>query len=174
MGDSEKGDRTVGSVGVGEVVGRTSLQEVEERIEARNAEESGTSSDEDNRPDEFSHWKRTPSIDSLHRGLLEVSKIAEASVEANLQIRADLRRALHIMEKTVALDEAMAPRVESTYWLCHKIDGELAEQVKLMHSLRMSVQGLQTDMGYVKDGVGQLPAIKELLLEILGRFPEKK
>lgn len=168
MGDAGKGDRNVG-----EVVGRTALEEFEKTLKARTAAEESGVEDPDNRPDEFSHWKRQANVENLHRGLLEVSSIAEAAVEASLQFRAELRRAVPVIERTTAIVEAMGPRVESTLWLAHKIDDELAKANKTIQELRIAVQGVQTNIDAMKGPIAQIPAIKDLLGEILARLPDR-
>jgi hypothetical protein len=100
-------------------------------------------------------WKRmTPgqpiSLDQLHSGLLSVSQIAEAAIEMGVNITTDVRSIAHSV-------------------------AQLAETVKALSDL---TTGLRKDVHYLRDDVREVqerarlvPAIKDMLTDIILRLP---
>jgi len=117
---------------------KTPLEEVEELIAFHAQEEASSGSGE---TEALHAWKDLPLNPSemhkhLHRGLIEISQIAEAAIESNIRNHGDIIR------------------VEAT-----------------MSAIRKDVQTLKDDVRDMKLLVGQIPAIKNLLTEILARLP---
>lgn len=161
-------------------VERTALETVQESIEGHRAEEAVTglpteelglpSSDEDI----LYGWKRKEApvtLDVLHEGLIAVSQIAEASIEAGIKIGSDLRKVLPTIARNATQIDIIAAKVEANSSHVNQVDQDVVNSGKVLDEIRRDVQFLKDDMREVKLALGVLPAIKELLGEILTKLP---
>src|SRR4051812_15797236 len=161
---------------------RTPLDLVEETIRARQAEERasgvmGTVPEPDYDP--LHAWKKRVkeepiTLETLHDGLLVVSHFAEAAIEGGIRMSADLRKALPSIEQSATQFRVLSSKIESAASYADKVDEDLAKTNKVINSLRRDMQLIRDDVREVKETVRYLPAIKEMLGEILTRLPESK
>ncbi len=162
-----------------DVIERTALDEVTDHLEALAAEESMEIEEIPGPPrnppsDPVLSWRHSPvTLDTLHQGLISVSQISEAAIEGGLKMASDLKRALPQIERSAIQIEALAAKVESNYWHTHQVDEDLAKMAKTLNVVKRTVQAIKDDVAEMKGPVSQIPAIKDLLGEILARLPER-
>lgn len=172
--------------------GRTPLERVKEKISARIAEEQGSGilsigeagGEDDVVPasdgeDPLYAWKRRedgkePTLDQLHSGLIAVSQISEAAIEGGINMAADLNKALSTIAVTASQAATIASKTEANAAAIDKVDEDCARMDMGLKTVRKDVQSIKEDLAEVKLGIRQLPAIKEMLGEILTRLPDPK
>lgn len=149
------------------------LEEVERRLSQVAAEEAGEV-EVDSSQDPVHGWKKRDSVslEDLREGLIAVSKISEAAIEGGLKMSADLRRVVGPFQVAYDQIRVLGPKIEANAQVINKVDADLAKMGKDVHQLKKSVQALQVDMQIVKENVSLLPAMKEMLGEIIARLPE--
>jgi hypothetical protein len=147
---------------------RSPLDEVRERIEARQEDEakSGIVPALEPEPDvDPRKWKRRvegqpPTLEVLHEGLVAVSEFAEAAIESNIQ--------------NAILVRTIAAKVEANATHTAQVDEGLAKLTTAVQAVRRDVQFIKDAVTEMQGPVRQIPAIKELLGEIIARLPEPK
>lgn len=169
---------------------RTPLERVKERIAARIVEERGSGvmasieevSPDDDGPtsdanDPLYAWKRredgtSPSLEQLHSGLVAVAEISEAAIEGGINMAADLHKALPAIDKASVQIGVIAAKTEANSKSIDEVDEDLSKLSKTVHGVRKSVQAMQVDIDEIKAHTRQIPAIKEMLGEIIARLPD--
>jgi hypothetical protein len=140
-------------------------------------EEEPLSSSDDIDP--LTEWKRrvpgkAVTLEQVHSGLIATCEYSEAAIEGGIKMAADV----HEVVQTVALRthqiEVLTAKVEVNSAFMNKVDEELASNNKALHEVRKDVQFLKDDLREVRDATRQIPAIKDMLGEILARLPEPK
>ena len=173
----------------------TALDDVERRIAAQQSSElvletihvgfdtepvpsmeEESSSTED--PDPLSSWKRHAAgkpvtLDQIHSGLIAAVEYSKAAIESTIQMTADLRDAVDVRTQQI---NGLAVKVESTSQFLHKLDEETGKVAKVLDVVRRDVQYIKDDVREIKvsssEAARQLPAIKDMLGEILARLPD--
>ena len=166
---------------------RTALEEVTARIEERQAEEarSGVAAGEDIAADESpAQWReigKPLTLEVLQEGLIEVATISEAAIEGGIKMASDLQKAMHTqrlnsaaIEQTSSQVKTIASKLEAGISHVHQVDDHVAKLTKTVNVIRRDVQFIKDTVIEMQGPVGQIPAIKELLGEILSRLPEPK
>lgn len=162
-----------------EALEQTALEEVTSLIEERRAQEGADTEpppSDDIPVDEHpsGKWKKAEplTLDVLHQGLVTVSKYSEAAVEGGIRMAADLNKALPAFERTVSQVMTIAAKVESTATHVHQVDDHVADLSRTMKAVRKDVQFIKDTVSEMAEPVRQIPAIKDLLGEIIARLPE--
>lgn len=157
-----------------DLVERSALEEVREAIETRQAEEEALPEIPDSVELPLS-WKTDPvTLETLHEGLLAVSKISEAAIEQNIETANELKRVLPSIERSAILVEILAAKMEAVHHYTDHVDDDLVRIAKTLKMVRRSVQSIREDVAEMKGPVSQIPALKEMLGEILARLPAKQ
>jgi len=159
---------------------RTALDKVTTRLEQQQAEEasSGVIEVGDDLIDPH-EWKTIVegaplTIEVLHRGLISVSQTADAAIEAGIHIAGDLKKMAPAIERTAIQVATTAAKVEATATHVHQVEDEVSKLNKTVERIRKDVQFIKDTVAEMQDPVRQIPAIKELLGEILVRLPEPR
>jgi hypothetical protein len=162
-----------------EAVEQTALEEVVTLIEERRAEEVAEgepplSDDNDEHPS--GKWKKAEplTLDVVREGLITVSKYAEAAIEGGIRMAADLNKALPTIERTEVQARIIASKLETTSSHVHQVDNDVAKLSRTMTAVRKDVQFIKDTVSDMAEPVRQIPAIKELLGDILARLPEPR
>jgi hypothetical protein len=166
---------------------RTALETVKEAIEARQVEEATTgvlSVEETGMPssiddDPVYAWKKRSSgdpvtLEVLHDGLIAVSQIAEAAIENGIKIGVNLANISPTIHRNATQIDMLAAKVEANASHINQVDDELARNTEVLNSLRRDVQFMRDDLRQIKGHVESIPAIKDMLGEILARLPDTK
>jgi hypothetical protein len=131
--------------------------------------------------DPLTAWKRRVpgkpvTLEQIHDGLIATCEYSEAAIEGGLKMASEVHEVAQTVEHHSQQIAVMTAKVESTSAFVHKVDEELATNSKLLVEVRKDVQFLKDDMREVKEisrlSSRQLPAIKDMLGEILARLPE--
>ena len=172
------------------------LEAVEQRIAARHSEEDalqvgvlltepsppmveegeGPPSTED---DPLTSWKkRTPgkpiTMEQLHSGLIATCEYSEAAIEGGIKMAADVHEVVQTVELRTQQIAMLSAKVETNTTFVHRVDEELSVNNKQLAEVRRDVQFLKDDVREIKAAVGKIPAVIEMLGEILARLPEPK
>lgn len=150
------------------------LEAVEAKLAAAAEEErSGVvdTVDEAGSDDPARKWKRLEdkqlTLEVLHQGLIAVSQYSEAAIEGGIKMAADLNRALPTIER-------LASKTETTSSHVHQVDEDVAKLTRTVNGLRKDVQFVKDTVAEMQAPIRQIPAIKDMLGEILGRLPAPK
>lgn len=134
--------------------------------------------------DALFNWKKriaggAVTLDQIHIGLIAVVEYSEAAIESGIKMAADVRLVKNTLEAREEQLAVLATRIETAAQLAKKVEEEIAKTNKSLDAseaamlhVRRDVQYLKDEMVEVKDHVKQIPALKELLGEILERLPE--
>jgi hypothetical protein len=167
----------------------TPLQNIEQRIVNRTASERemyavrptdpAPGMDDDMPPstDPLTSWKdrgEPITLERVHAGLIATCEYAEAAIEGGIKMAADVHEIVKSVELRTQQIALLTTKVEINSKHTHKVDDELATQHKVLNEVRRDVQTLKDDMREVKEAVQSVPALKEMLGEILARLPETK
>jgi hypothetical protein len=163
-------------------VERTALDEVRDLIESRQADEVSASLEEvgaapSSENDPLRRWKKLkdgqqPTPEILYEGLIAVSQFAEAAIEGGIRMAADLNKALPTIERTEVQARVIASKLETTSSHVHQVDEDIAKLTRILNTVRKDVRAIKDDVADMAGPIRQIPAIKDLLGEILGRLPE--
>lgn len=171
------------------------LENVESRIAARQAMETlhveeyaseypsnySSVSKEEEAPitedDPLTAWKkRVPgkpiTLEQIHAGLLATCEYSEAAIEGGIKMATDVHEIVRTVDARTQQIATLTAKAESTSKFVHKVDEELATNNKLLAEVRKDVQFLKDDVREIKEVSRQIPAIKDMLGEILARLPE--
>jgi uncharacterized coiled-coil DUF342 family protein len=159
------------------------LEVVEERLSAQETEDPSTpevESTEDvlSEEDPLTSWKRADpdqpvTLEQIHRGLVATSEYSEAAVEAVIKMASDVReisKSVTLCSEQIAI---LAAKIEVNSNLIDAVDKDLATCNKRISETRKEVQFLKDNMREVVVTVRQIPAIKDMLGEILSRLPDQ-
>ena len=166
----------------------TPLDEVKARIEARQAEEARSgvvsalddpfavvpASEDETDPLRWKKREGNVTLEDLHEGLIAVSQYSEAAIEGGIKMAADLSKALPTIERTASQVTTVAAKHATTAAHVHQVDESVAALAKTMNAVRKDVQFVKDAVAEMQAPVRQIPAIKELLGEILARLPEPR
>lgn len=139
--------------------------------------------DEDDPPtssdDPLTAWKRRKpgepvTLEQIHAGLIATCEYSEAAIEGGIKMAADVHEVVQTVELRSQQIAILTSRLETSISHVHKVDDELADNTKILAEVRKDVQFLKDDMREVKEHSKQIPAIKDMLGEILARLPEPK
>ncbi len=170
------------------------LEVVEQRIAARQAAETvetfqvGSSvpptvgvEDEEPGPvtedDPLTAWKRRKpgqdiTLEQIHQGLIVMCEYSEAAIEGGIKMAADVYEIVQTVDQRTQQIATLTVKAEATSRFAHKVDEKLASSNKVLAEVRKDVQFLKDDMREVEAHCSQIPAIKEMLGEILARLPD--
>jgi hypothetical protein len=165
---------------------QTPLEAVQERIATRLRLETvevvpmsvpPSSSPEE---DPLTAWKmRVPgqpvTLEQIHAGLIATCEYSEAAIEGGLRMAADVHEVVKTVDQRTQQIAILTAKAESTSAFVHKVDDELASNNEILKAVRKDVQFLKDDVREIKEysmeSARQLPVIKEMLAEIIGRLP---
>jgi hypothetical protein len=134
--------------------------------------------DDDTDPDPLTSWRRREAgkpvtLEQIHSGLIAAVEYTKAAIEGNMRMTADLNEAVDVRTEQIG---GLSVKVESSAKFLHKLDEEFAKTNKMLDGVRRDVQFMKDDVREIKvdtrAAASQLPAIKELLGEILARLPD--
>ena len=129
-------------------------------------------------PDPLSSWKireagKPVTLEQIHSGLIAAVEYTKAAIEGTIKMTADLNEAVDVRTKQINI---LSVKAESSSQFIHKLDEETAKTAKMLDGVRRDVQFMKDDVREIKvdarQAASQLPAIKELLGEILARLPD--
>jgi len=108
-------------------------------------------------------WKAVPvggqvTLEQIHAGLLSVSQIAEAAIEAGVKITHDVR--------------PIFPALHEVSTQLQTLTAELTAIHELVKTARKDIQLLKDESREMADHVRLVPAIKRTLIDVLTRLPE--
>ncbi len=164
---------------------RTPLEVVEQRIATRLRLEtvevvpSGPPSSSEEDP--LSAWKmRVPgkpvTLEQIHAGLIATCEYSEAAIEGGLKMAADVHEVVRTVDQRTQQIAILTAKAEVTSAFVHRVDEELASNNEILKAVRKDVQFLKDDVREIKqyalESARQLPVIKEMLADLIGRFPE--
>lgn len=126
--------------------------------------------------DPLTAWKRRDpnkpvTLDQIHQGLIAVCEVSKAAMESGLKTAADVHELVQTIDQRTHQIAVLTAKVEATEKFAHKIDDEVARNNRLLVEIRRDVQFLKDDMRDVKEQTNKIPAILEILGEILARLP---
>jgi hypothetical protein len=131
-------------------------------------------------PDPLTSWRQREAgkpvtLEQIHSGLIAAVEYTKAAIEGNLGMTVDLSDAVVVRAEQIS---GLSAKVENLSAFVHKIDEESAKRDKVIDGVRRDVQFMKDDVREIKtdarEAASQLPAIKDLLSEILARLPELK
>jgi chromosome segregation ATPase len=155
----------------------TALEMVEQHIAAQEAAEKGESSsipgESESSEDPLNAWKsgKPVTLEQIHHGLIATCGYAEAAIESTIKMAADVHSLEQNVEQRTEQMAHLTAKLETTSVFMHRIDEELAVNNKQLSEVRRDVQYLKDEMREMKPLMRQIPAIKDILGEILGRLP---
>jgi len=153
----------------------TPLEEVAERLSLVAEEEVEESYEPPPEPteDPVHAWKtEPPTLDGLKRGLIAVSHISEAAIESGLKMASDLKKVVVPFQVTFDRVETLVTRTEVNGRAIDKTDRDVLALGKEVLAVKKAVQGAQVDIQRIADNTNKIPAILEMLGEIIARLPE--
>lgn len=124
--------------------------------------------------DELHAWasREKVTLEDLREGVLVVSKIAEAAIEANIANAGNIRKLQGPLQLVTEQVKIIAAREALTSRATEQIGTEFSRVSQEVHRLRVSMQGVEVEQRLMREKVDQIPAIKDLLMEILARLPD--
>lgn len=150
-----------------------------EAVSAHVEQASADDSDEGYGPDaqdsdELHAWasREKVSLEDLREGVLVVSKIAEAAIEANITNAASIRKLTGPLQVVTEQVKIIAAKESLTSRSVEQMGTEFSRVSQEVHRLRVSMQGVEVEQRRMREKVDQIPAIKDLLMEILARLPD--
>jgi hypothetical protein len=153
----------------------SALEEVAERLSLVAEEESHepTETTPESSEDQVHGWKteETPTLEGLRKGLISVSKISEAAIEGGIKMASDLKKVVGPFQ--VAFDRigVIVAKTESNATAIDKVDQGVADLARDFREMKKALQGTQVDVHFIKEHTAKIPAIMEILGEILARLP---
>lgn len=162
----------------------TTLDRVQQRIreKAKEVKDLGTTDTTDPR-DDLDDWKaqiasNQEDLRKIHKGLVVIAETAEASIEAVVAVAQEQRlhaqRSAAPIESITVLREqvlAIGAKTEAVAKFADKTDRILAESRKDLGKIKDEVAVIKQDVIAIKDQINEIPALKEMLGEILKRLP---
>jgi len=152
----------------------SALEEVTERLSLATEDEV-----EDYEPppepseDPVHAWKtEPPTLDGLKRGLIAVSQISEAAIEGGLKMASDLKKVVVPFQVTFDRVETLVTRTEVNGRAIDKADRDVLALSKDVREVKKAVQGVQVDIQLIQENTSKIPAIIEMLGEIIARLPD--
>jgi hypothetical protein len=129
--------------------------------------------------DPLSSWKkRVPgkpvTLEQVHAGLIATCEYSEAAIEGGIKMAADVHEVVQTVDLRTQQIAMLTAKVETNSSHTHKVDEELSSANKMLSEVRRDVQFLKDDMREVKETTKKIPAIIDMLGEILARLPEKQ
>jgi hypothetical protein len=154
----------------------SSLEEVAERlslVEEEAADDAYEPPPTAYEEDHVHGWKsEPPTLDGLKRGLIAVSQISEAAIEGGIKMASDLRKVVGPFQVTFDRVETLVTRTEVNARALDKTDRDVLSLAKDVHEVKKAVQGVQVDIHRIAENTNKIPAIMEMLGEIIARLPE--
>jgi hypothetical protein len=165
----------------------TPLEQVQAQIEERQREEhaSGviTSMQDSSFPpagdeeDLLQSWKkrdpgRPISVEQVHTGLIAVSQISEAAIEGGIRMAADLNKVLPAIQVMASQIASIAVKTEINGKTTDRLDQDFAQVVGTLNAMRKDVQLVKDELVDLRETTRAIPALKEMLGEILIRLPD--
>lgn len=132
-------------------------------------------------PDPLSSWKRREAgkpitLEQVHAGMIATCEYSKAAIEGSIKMAADIREVVEAVDVRSQQITTLTAKVESTSRFVHKVDEETGRTAKMLDGVRRDVQFIKDDVREIKvsssEAARQLPAIKEMLGEILARLPD--
>lgn len=126
--------------------------------------------------DFLSSWKKTEpwkpaTLEQIHLGLISTYEYTKAAVENNVKMASDVRDIVGTLDMHTHHIEGLAAKVESVLAFSHQLDEDLVKEHLVLNTVRLCVQSMKEDVERMKEHVNQIPAIKDLLVDILTRLP---
>jgi len=153
------------------------LEEVAERLSLVSEEVEGEHVDPpsfDGEVDPVHGWKsEPPTLDGLKKGLIAVSQISEAAIEGGLKMASDLKKVVGPFQVTFDRVETLVTRTEVHGKALDRTDRDVLALTKEVQEVRKAVQGAQVDIRRIQENTNKIPAILEMLGEIIAKLPEK-
>lgn len=162
----------------------TTLERVQQRIreKAKEVKELGTTDTADSQED-LDDWKaqiasNQEDLRKIHKGLVVIAETAEASIEAVVAVAHEQR--LHAQRTTAPIEsitvireqvQAIGAKTEAVAKYADKTDRILAESRKDLSKIKDEVADIKQDVLAIKEQINEIPALKEMLGEILKRLP---
>jgi len=160
------------------------LETVAERIREKAEVMRGLAPDEE--PLDLDDWKSSlktnqEALQKIHQGLVVIAETAEAAVEAMLLVARDQKS--HMSRSAPAIDavlitkdqiEAIGSKVAVCEAFVNQVDEMVAEDHKTLGLVRRDIHDIKVDLQLMKEQVSMLPAMKEMLGDIIARLPEDK
>lgn len=168
-------------------VNPTPLEQVQAQIEERQREEQASgvlhSHDSvfphpnDEEEDLLQSWKnRQPgqpvSVEQIHAGLMAVSQISEAAIEGGIRMAGDLNKVLPTIQMMASQISTIAVKTEVNGQAVDRLDQDFVQALGALKAVRRDVQTVKEDLHDLKEATRSIPALKEMLGEILIRLPE--
>ena len=131
-------------------------------------------------PDPLTSWRQRPggkqvTLEQIHVGLIASVEYTKAAIAGNLKLANELNEALAVRTEQIS---GLSAKVENLSAFVHKLDEEGGKTSKVIDEVRRDVRFMKDDVREIKtdarEAASQLPAIKDLLSEILSRLPELK
>jgi hypothetical protein len=153
----------------------SALEEVAERLSVVAEEEAHESPDTSPEPseDQVHGWKteETPTLEGLRKGLISVSKISEAAVEGGIKMSFELRKVVGPLQLAIDRIGIIVSKTEANAHTIDKVDRDFVDLAKDFHEMKKALQGTQVDVHFIKEHTAKIPALMEILGEILARLP---
>lgn len=161
---------------------QNTLERVQQRIreKAKEVKDLGPEGDQSMDLDD---WKSTivsnqEDLRKIHKGLVVIAETAEASIEAVVAVAQEQKyhaqritapiESISVLREQVA---AIGAKTESVLKFADKTDRILAETRKDTAQIRREVTEIKQEVLAIKDQISEIPALKQMLAEILTRLP---